>query len=143
MRTPSWGEIEQFCRSDGWDLVRETDHSFFRKVLADGTVLETHSSFSSSKTIGANRFALILRTQLRVSAQAFWETLRTAEAAPRPSAPLPDMPPSLPAWLIRSLKREAGLTDDDLSSLSEAAAHQLLVDHRSSPESTSESHPTT
>ncbi|MEO9045244.1 MAG: hypothetical protein ABI352_09520 [Candidatus Dormibacter sp.] len=143
MRTPSWGEIEQFCRSDGWDLVRETDHSFFRKVLADGTVLETHSSFSSSKTVSANRFALILRTQLRVSAQAFWDTLRTGETALRPSAPLPDMPPSLPAWLLRSLKREVGLTDDDTSSLSEVAAHQLLIDHRSSPGSTSERHPTT
>ncbi|MEO8897874.1 MAG: hypothetical protein ABI473_04110 [Candidatus Dormibacter sp.] len=111
--------------------------------MADGTVLETHSSFSSSKTVSANRFALILRTQLRVSAQAFWDTLRTGETALRPSAPLPDMPPSLPAWLLRSLKREVGLTDDDTSSLSEVAAHQLLIDHRSSPGSTSERHPTT
>ena len=143
MRTPSWGEIEEFCRSDGWDLIRETDHSFFRKVLADGTLLETHSSFSSSKTMSADRFALILRTQLRVSARAFWDTLRTGEAVSRPSAPLPDAPPSLPAWLIRSLKREVGLTDDDISSLSEVAAHRLLVDHRSSPGPTSESQSTT
>ena len=38
MRTPTWRQIEEFCHRDGWERVRSTDHVFFRKVLADGTV---------------------------------------------------------------------------------------------------------
>ena len=36
MRTPTWREIEEFCREDGWEFVRSTGHAFFRKTLADG-----------------------------------------------------------------------------------------------------------
>jgi len=74
MRTPTWGQVEEFCQADGWDQLRETDHVFFRKVLDDGTVLETHRSFSARKGMSADRFALILRTQLKVSAADFWQT---------------------------------------------------------------------
>ena len=66
MRTPTWGEIERFCRVDGWRETRRTDHVFFERTLADGTVLQTHRSFASDKTMSPGRFKAILRNQLHL-----------------------------------------------------------------------------
>ena len=133
MKSPTGGEVEEFCRKDGWAHVRDTDHSFYRRVLEDGTVLETHASFSSKKGMSPGRFALILREQLRVSQEAFWDTLRTGAPASRPSAPLPGAPRGLPAWLVRTLQREIGLTEAEIGPLDEQAARELLDRHRASP----------
>ena len=81
MKTPTWQEIEEFCRRDGWTPVRETNHGFFRKVLPDGTVLETHRSVSDDKMMSPGRFTSILRLQLRVGEDEFWRTIRTGTPA--------------------------------------------------------------
>jgi hypothetical protein len=132
VKTPTWGEVEEFCRKDGWKHVRDTDHSFFRKVLEDGTVLETHTSFSSKKSMSPGRFAAVLRVQLRVSQEDFWETIRTGKPATRPSAPLPEPAPALPAWLVKALQLEVGLSEADIGLLDEAAAREVLDRQRSS-----------
>ena len=105
MRTPSWREVEEFLRIDGCELVRTTDHSFYRKVLPDGTVLRTHTSFAGDKSMSAGRFALILRTQLNVSEDGSWEVLRTRRAVARPGEALPEPPPAMPAWVVQALRR--------------------------------------
>ena len=86
MRTPTWAQIESFCRIDGWREVRRSDHVFYEKVLAEGVVLRTHRSFSSRKTISPGRFKAILRYQLRVTEEQFWLALDTRSAVDR-SAP--------------------------------------------------------
>ncbi|HEX5415840.1 MAG TPA: hypothetical protein VFZ25_09240 [Chloroflexota bacterium] len=117
MRTPTWREIEAFCRMDGWEPVRSTDHVFFRKVLADGTSLETHRSFADDKTMSAGRFMAILRVQLKVSPDDFWETLRTGRAAPRPGATPPPESPALPAWIVRVLRNDLGLSEQHIAGM--------------------------
>lgn len=86
MRTPTWAQIESFCRIDGWREVRRSDHVFYEKVLAEGVVLRTHRSFSSRKTMSPGRFKAILRYQLRVTEEQFWLALDTRSAVDR-SAP--------------------------------------------------------
>lgn len=86
MRTPTWAQIERFCRIDGWHEVRRNDHVFYEKVLAEGVVLRTHRSFSSRKTMSPGRFKAILRYQLRVTEEQFWLALDTRRAVDR-SAP--------------------------------------------------------
>lgn len=83
MRTPTWGEVERFCRIDGWREVRRSGHVFYEKVLADGTMLRTHRSFASRKTMSPGRFRAILRHQLRVTEREFWSALETNEPAER------------------------------------------------------------
>ena len=83
MRTPTWAQVEQFCRIDGWREVRRTGHVHFEKVLPDGTVLRAHRSFSSRKTMSPGRFKAILRYQLRVTDEQFWRALDTREPAER------------------------------------------------------------
>ena len=83
MRTPTWAQVERFCRIDGWREVRRTGHVHFEKVLADGTVLRTHRSFASRKTMSPGRFRAIVRYQLRVTEEQFWLVLETRKPVDR------------------------------------------------------------
>ena len=83
MRTPTWAQVERFCVVDGWSEVRRSDHVFFEKVLPDGTVLRTHRSFSSRKTMSPGRFKAILRYQLLVTEEQFWQALETRRPVDR------------------------------------------------------------
>jgi len=46
---PKWKELKRFCEKDGWELYKNTDHFFYRKVLPDGTLLRTKVSKGSSE----------------------------------------------------------------------------------------------
>ncbi len=83
MRTPTWAQVERFCRIDGWREERRTGHVFFEKVLSDGTVLRTHRSFSSRKAMSPGRFEAILRHQLVVTEEQFWQALDTRRPVDR------------------------------------------------------------
>ena len=128
MRTPSWGEIERFCRIDGWRESRRTDHAFFEKALADGTVLRTHRSFAGGKTMSPGRFKAILRNQLRVSEADFWAALETGEPVPRPSEP-PAEEAAIPAYFVRVLKTELLLSEPEIAQLSPEDAQRLVHEH--------------
>lgn len=133
MRTPTWDEIREFVRFDGWREDRSTGHDFFEKVLPDGEILRTHVSRSGAKSVSPGRFRAILADQLHVDEPAFWEVLRTRRPAARPS-PTPEPPPlGLPLWLARALEREVGLTGDQLAGLDVATARDLLAAARSRP----------
>jgi hypothetical protein len=80
VRTPTWGQVERFCRIDGWREARRSGHVFFEKVTSDGTVLQTHRSLSKRKAMSPGRFKAILRHQLAVSQEEFWRTLETRKA---------------------------------------------------------------
>lgn len=83
MRTPTWAQIERFCRIDGWREVRRSGHVFYEKVLPDGSMLRTHRSFSSRKSMSRGRFEAILRYQLRITEEQFWQALDTRRPVDR------------------------------------------------------------
>lgn len=83
MRTPTWAQVERFCRIDGWREVRRGGHVFYEKVLENGVVLRTHRSLSSHKTMSPGRFKAILRYQLGVTEEELWQTLATRQTADR------------------------------------------------------------
>ena len=139
MRTPTWREVEEFCQKDGWELIRSSNHIFFRKVLVDGTVLDTHRSFADDKTMSPGRFAAILRTQLMVSQEDFWETLRTGRPVtrPKPQSPIPSRP--IPTWIARVLVDDLGLSVTQIADLGEEEARRIVEEfwsHRRNEEST-------
>lgn len=132
MKKPAWAEIEAFCRADGWTEVRSTDHVQWEKVLRNET-LRTHRSFASDKTMSPGRFSSILKLQLKVTEEQFWETLRTGKPARRPSpGPLPE-PVALPLWLHHALVAEVGMAEDDLQGLAVDQAQKTIDAHRSKP----------
>lgn len=67
---PSWKELKRFCENDGWDLYKETDHDYYRKLMPDGTLKRTKVSRGSGQIKG-HLWENILRKQLKVTKEYF------------------------------------------------------------------------
>ena len=67
---PRWKELKRFCERDGWELYKDTDHYYSRKLLPDGTVLRTKVSRSSGE-IRPHMWQEILKKQLKVTQEYF------------------------------------------------------------------------
>lgn len=67
---PSWKDLKRFCERDGWELYKQTDHYFFRKVMADGTVRRTKISMGTGEIKGF-LWKEILKRQLGVTEEYF------------------------------------------------------------------------
>lgn len=128
---PTWADIDAFRKADGWTEVGTTDHVQWEKVLPSGEVLKTHRSFASNKVIKPNRFGVILRDQLSVSRQEFWEAVNSGTPVDRPVV-LDDAPPEYPAWVIWGLKKY-GYSEKDVRKMTPEDAEALLWGKRSEP----------
>ena len=67
---PSWRDLKRFCEHDGWELYKDTDHYFYRKLNEDGTMLKTKASKGTGE-IGRGLWKEILTNQLQVSKEYF------------------------------------------------------------------------
>jgi hypothetical protein len=134
---PTWGDLLAFCKADRWDPSRQTKHDVYRKVLADGTALQTQTSRGKeSDNIGAGLFHFILRVELQVSEAEFWEAIRTAEPASRPAHPAPPhVSPKPSAGLIFLLRKHVRVGDDEIGKLSKDEAVEMLNEYFSRPAS--------
>jgi hypothetical protein len=134
VKTAKWAELATFFRADGWREVRRTGDIHYEKVLDSGDVLHSmRSSGKNDETIGKDKFAEILRLQLRVSAQEFWDCVNSGEPVRRPGRPAPVPPNALPLWLVRGLFAELGLRETDIRGMTEEDARRLLNEARSRP----------
>lgn len=71
---PRWRELKIFCDRDGWELYKDTDHYFYRKILDNGDILRTKVSKSSGE-IHYHLWQEILRKQLRTTQEHFNEVI--------------------------------------------------------------------
>ena len=71
---PTWKELRRYCERDGWELYKETDHYFYRKVLDDGRILRTKVSRGPGEIRG-NLWREILRRQLETTQEHFNEVV--------------------------------------------------------------------
>ncbi len=62
---PSWRELKRFCERDGWELFKDTDHYFYRKVMPDGSLKRTKVSKGTGE-IPKRLWKDILKKQLQV-----------------------------------------------------------------------------
>jgi hypothetical protein len=67
---PRWKELKRFCEKDGWELFKDTDHYYFRKIDPDGTIRRTKVSKGSGE-IHTRMWQEILRKQLKVTQEYF------------------------------------------------------------------------
>ncbi|HQD40052.1 MAG: hypothetical protein GX766_08820 [Firmicutes bacterium] len=72
---PKYRDLKKYCEKNGWVMIRNTDHWYYEKVLADGTVLQTKVSHAVHKEIPSNIWKLILKKQLKISEEEFWKNL--------------------------------------------------------------------
>ena len=71
---PSWKELKRYCEHDGWQLYKETDYYFYRKVLNDGRILRTKVSKGTGEIHG-HLWREILKKQLETTQEHFNETI--------------------------------------------------------------------
>ena len=67
---PSWRELKRFCDHDGWELYKDTDHYYYRKVDDNGNIRKTKVSRGSGE-IHAHMWQQILKKQLQVTQEYF------------------------------------------------------------------------
>ncbi len=72
---PKFRDLKKYCEKNGWVMIRNTDHWYYEKVLADGTLLQTKVSHAVHKEIPSNLWKLILKKQLKISEDEFWKNL--------------------------------------------------------------------
>ncbi|NLU51085.1 MAG: hypothetical protein GXX09_11960 [Syntrophomonadaceae bacterium] len=72
---PKFGDLKRYCEKNGWILVHNTDHWYYEKVLADGSLLRTRVSHAVNKEIPRQLWQRILKKQLRITEQEFWKSL--------------------------------------------------------------------
>lgn len=125
----TFGDLKTFVEHDGWteepNLARGRaqtgDHWRYRKDRPDGTSLRTKVSHSLRDEIGIDLFKHILRDQLQVTEDRFWDVVRggvteVVEAPPRQAA-------TIPGWLVQRLILTAGLRDADVRAMTVDEAH--------------------
>lgn len=134
MRTATWADLAKFFSADGWREVRRTGDIRYEKVLETGDVLRSkRPSGKTDEAIGKDMFKAILRVQLRVSADEFWDCVARGEPVERPGSP-PELPQTaIPLWLARRLHAEMGLLETEIAGMTEEHAQHLLDEFRSRP----------
>ncbi len=139
MRHPTWDDIRRFCEVDGWtptQLTRERkrrDHDRFQKALGDGRILRTRSSHGRAEIGDPALFTRILRHQLAVTAEEFWDAVdnrippqRSQEDATRSEEASPAH--RLEDWLAVQLAITVGLSDAEIGQLTQEAGMQIWTE---------------
>lgn len=67
---PTWKELKRFCERDGWDLYKDTDHYFFRKIDLEGNIKRTKISKNPGEIKGY-LWKEILKKQIQVTLEYF------------------------------------------------------------------------
>lgn len=105
--TPARKDHQVFCRTEGWTQVRNstgrTGHQFvYELALPDGRMLRTRISHPVGRdTYGASIWSHILRDQLDVTEDEFWDCVR-GRAIPERGAPAPSAA-AIPAGVVSQL----------------------------------------
>lgn len=128
---PTRQDHEKFCDIEGWTPVRDargrtgTHHVTYELNLPDGRVLRTRISHPPDRsTYGTSLWSHILRDQLGVSEEAFWECVRNKV---KPNRGMPEPPAqALPADLVRLLITRVGLDESDVAAMSKTQAIERL-----------------
>lgn len=131
-RAPTFAEITEFLQIDGWVKGVTTSHTFWSKTLPNGEHLETHVSLAADKSPGLGRFSSILRFQLKINKAEFWTALQTGKPVPRPSAEMPEAVVAHEFWVIDGLKRQVGLSEEEIAEFSVEEAKDRLLSFWSS-----------
>ncbi len=132
-RTATRKDLEKFCRNEGWAEIRGPrgtkvrHHDTYELTLPDGRILRTRISRPVGKeTYGPSMWAHILRDQLAVSDDQFWDCVDRNVLPDRPGVPTTVVPPrAISAGLVRQLLA-AGVPHDEIANMDKDAAVRRL-----------------
>lgn len=126
--TPTRQDHQKFCEVEGWEPVRTargrtgTHNLTFELALPDGRILRTRISHPPDRsTYGPGIWSHILRDQLDVSEDVFWECVRNGvkPARSEPEAPTAD---PIPAEVVHMLIARVRLAEADVARMTKEEA---------------------
>jgi hypothetical protein len=120
-------DLQKFCRTEGWDLVRDArgravlHHETYELTLLDGSQLRTRTSRPPNNTpFDARQWSCILRDQLQVTEAEFWACV---EDQIRPDRGAPEPPPEgVPVSVLRQLQTKVGLDAAEIAAMTKDEA---------------------
>jgi hypothetical protein len=124
---PTRADHERFCVIGGWVKVRNargktgTHHVTYELTLPDGRILRTRISHPPDRTTyGVSMWGHILRDQLDVSEDDFWECLETGVAPTR--GDVVEKREGLPADLVYQLVVRFRIPEQEVKAMTKAEA---------------------
>ncbi|MGH3038598.1 MAG: cytotoxic translational repressor of toxin-antitoxin stability system [Gaiellaceae bacterium] len=144
MPQPTYKNLRDFCRIDGWDDISKKrlgrkgkglDHDRYEKRLDDGGILRTKVSHGSGQYGDPGLWRHIWRDQLGLdSEEQFWEALRTGEPVERAvAAEAPPSKPAIPGWLLSRLVFTVGIPEEEVNQMTLEEADARWTEFMSSP----------
>ncbi|MDQ1248075.1 MAG: hypothetical protein QG597_2447 [Actinomycetota bacterium] len=141
MRLPTTKDLLRFLAVEGWEDKdaasgkRTGDHHRFVFTTPTGDRLYTKVSHGTKSYRSRDLFKAILRDQLQVSEEEFWQAVDhgVAPNRPRPEQPAQTKGGGIDAKLARNLLTKVGVRPTELAGLSQGDAVALwqawLADH--------------
>ncbi|MDQ3611866.1 MAG: cytotoxic translational repressor of toxin-antitoxin stability system [Actinomycetota bacterium] len=133
-------EHKRFCDVEGWQEVtsarggKVSHHITYELALADGQILRTRISRpANNDTYGPNLWSAILRDQLCVGAEDFWQCIGRGTKPPRPKRTTAIPQRSVPAGLVHQLISTLGMSEQAVAALTRDEAIALMTAHWSKP----------
>jgi hypothetical protein len=121
--TPTRQDHQKFCEIEGWEPVRSargrtgTHHLTYELSLPDGRMLRTRISHPPDRsTYGPSIWGHILRDQLDVTEDVFWNCVQGG-VKPARSEPEPPGVEPIPAEVVYLLITRVGLAEADVAGL--------------------------
>ena len=144
MPQPTYKNLRDFCRIDGWDDLAKTrpgrkgkalDHDRYEKRLDDGRILRTKVWRGRGRYGDPSLWRHIWRDQLGLeSEEQFWEALRTGKPVERTGgAEAPAAKPNVPGWLVYNLVMLVGIPHEEVDQMTEVEANERWTEFISTP----------
>lgn len=135
-RPASRRQHHRFCEVEGWTEVSNArgksvgHHLTVELELHDGRILRTRiSRLANNDTYGPSLWSAILRDQLDVTADQFWDCVKSGRLPPRPVAPGAPPTAGLPADLAYQLVHTLGLSEQEVAGMTREDAIARMTAH--------------
>lgn len=133
-RVPTWREVADFCRRNGYRQDERRHHTYYTREPTPGFVSQTYiSRGTGNKRVPTPQWSQVWRDQLRLASEDdFWRGLAGEgydyDLPPTPTAPEPMQP-----YLLRFLRDTLHYPEERIAATSAAEAQQLLDTYYSRP----------
>lgn len=133
-RVPTWHEVTDFCRRNGYDQDERSHHTYYTREPVAGFVSQTYISRGAGNArVPSPLWSRVWRDQLRLASEDdFWKGVDGADyhynLPPAPQAPEP-----MPPYLARFLRDTLHYTEEQIAATSPEEAQRLLDDYYSRP----------
>jgi hypothetical protein len=127
---------DDFCVFERWEIVHGSSgkpvqhHRTYELVIPSGDILRTRISKPIDRTTySASMWSAILRDQLKVTNDEFWDCVQNKALPDRGGTVAAPNPKALPLHLLNELIERVGMTPEDAIALTLEEALQRMNDY--------------